>query len=47
MPKLTKTLIEKTKPDPNKEIFLWDEELPGFGLRLSTLSLEMATDRPK
>jgi len=34
MPKLTKTLIEKTRPEPDKEVFLWDEELPGFGLRL-------------
>jgi len=32
--KLTMTVIERTQPDPNKEITLWDETLKGFGCRI-------------
>ena len=34
MPKLTKKVVESAKPDPARDLFLWDSELPGFGLRL-------------
>ena len=34
MPKLTKRIVEATKPNAHREVFLWDTELPGFGLRL-------------
>lgn len=33
MPKLTKRLVDATKPE-EKELFVWDEELRGFGLRV-------------
>jgi integrase len=35
MPKLTKRFLEAIKPDQNgKDVFAWDRELRGFGLRL-------------
>lgn len=34
MPKLTKRLIDATKSDPEKDYFIWDEEMPGFGIRI-------------
>lgn len=33
MPKLTKKFIDRIKSD-GKDTFLWDDELPGFGLRI-------------
>ena len=32
--KLTKRLIDQISPDPTRDLYLWDEELGGFGLRL-------------
>jgi len=32
--KLTKKTVEGIKPDPLKELFVWDSELKGFGLRV-------------
>jgi integrase len=32
--KLTKRTIDTTKPMPGRDVVLWDEELPGFGLRV-------------
>jgi integrase len=34
MPKLTKRVVEAVKLDPERELFIWDTELPGFGLRV-------------
>ncbi|MCH7521879.1 MAG: DUF4102 domain-containing protein, partial [Candidatus Marinimicrobia bacterium] len=35
MPKLTKKVVEKAKPDPDGgDVFLWDTALPGFGVRI-------------
>src|SRR6516165_8446047 len=34
MPKLTKRIADATKPAPDREIFRWDSELRGFGLRV-------------
>lgn len=33
MPKLTKQYVDKLKPD-GRDYFVWDKELPGFGLRI-------------
>jgi integrase len=33
MPKLTKRIVESTKPS-EKEVFLWDQEIRGFGVRI-------------
>jgi integrase len=33
MAKLTKRVVDRTRPGP-KDQFLWDDELPGFGLRV-------------
>jgi integrase len=32
--KLTKKTVESIKPDPLKDVFVWDSELKGFGLRV-------------
>lgn len=32
--KLTKRVVEGTAPDPVREIFLWDSQLAGFGVRI-------------
>jgi len=34
MPKLTKVVVDKLKPDPDKEVFAWDTELRGLGVRI-------------
>ncbi len=34
MPKLTKRTIDAAKPDPKGHYFIWDDEMPGFGLRV-------------
>src|SRR5688572_15832940 len=34
MPKLTKSVIEKLKPLAERDQFVWDSALPGFGLRV-------------
>lgn len=34
MPKLTKRIIDGLKPDPVSELFAWDSELKGFGVRI-------------
>lgn len=34
MPKLTKTVVDKLKPEPNREVYAWDSELRGFGVRM-------------
>jgi integrase len=35
MPKLTKRVIDGMNANPAKDIFLWDEELKGFGLKVT------------
>lgn len=32
--KLTKRLVQQIEPKPNIEVFVWDSELPGFGVRV-------------
>ncbi len=34
MAKLTKTIIDVAKPDAKADVWLWDPELPGFGVRV-------------
>jgi integrase len=34
MPKLTKRIVDATHADQSKDVMVWDEELPGFGLRV-------------
>src|SRR5262249_36436039 len=34
MPKLTKRIVDAAKPSTGRELFLWDDELRGFGLRV-------------
>jgi integrase len=34
MPKLTKTIVEKAPSNRQRDYFLWDSKLPGFGLRV-------------
>ncbi len=34
MSKLTKRTVEAARPDPSRDVFLWDTQLPGFGLRV-------------
>jgi integrase len=34
--KLTKRVLDTVKPDPSRVVFLWDEEVPGFGLRITS-----------
>jgi integrase len=32
--KLTKRVLDNAKPHPTRDVFLWDDEAPGFGLRI-------------
>jgi integrase len=34
MPKLTKRIVDAIRPDPGRDVFLWDDELKGFGVRV-------------
>ncbi|HUI19959.1 MAG TPA: Arm DNA-binding domain-containing protein, partial [Methylocella sp.] len=34
MPKLTKRFVDTLQPDPAKDLFFWDSELAGFGIRV-------------
>src|SRR5215213_645543 len=34
MPKLTKRTIDATHPKPDRDVFVWDDELPAYGLRV-------------
>src|SRR5262245_48999889 len=34
MPKLTKRSIDAARPAARGDVFLWDGQLPGFGLRI-------------
>jgi hypothetical protein len=34
MAKISKTTIDKIEPDPDRDVFLWDDELRGFGVRV-------------
>jgi len=34
MPKLTKRTIDAAHPNPDRDVFVWDDELPAYGLRV-------------
>jgi len=34
VPKLTKRVCDAAKPDPARDVYVWDDELPGFALRV-------------
>ena len=34
MPKLTKRIVEGFKPNLERDAMLWDEDIPGFGVRV-------------
>ena len=34
MPKLTKRTVDTIRPDPGGDVFIWDDELKGFGVRV-------------
>jgi integrase len=34
--KLTKRTLDSMKPKPTHDVFLWDDEVPGFGLRIKS-----------
>src|SRR5262245_19043133 len=34
--KLTKRNLDTVKPRPTHDVFLWDDEVPGFGLRIKS-----------
>jgi integrase len=34
MPKLTKRTVDSIRADPGRDVFAWDDEVPGFGLRV-------------
>jgi integrase len=34
--KLTKRALDALKPNPTRDVFLWDHEVPGFGLRIKS-----------
>src|SRR5688572_492231 len=34
MPKITKRTVDAVSPDPARDVVLWDDVLPGFGLRV-------------
>jgi hypothetical protein len=34
MPKLTKRTIDATHPNAGRDVFVWDDELPAYGLRV-------------
>src|SRR2546423_15358298 len=34
MARLTKRVVDATEPDPRADVFVWDGELRGFGLRV-------------
>jgi integrase len=31
---LTKLVVERTEPDPTRDLFVWDSKVPGFGARI-------------
>ena len=31
---LTKLIVEKTGPEPGRDLFVWDSKVPGFGVRV-------------
>ena len=31
---LTKLVVERTEPDPTRDVFVWDSKVPGFGVRI-------------
>ena len=31
---LTKLVVERTDPDPTRDLFVWDSKVPGFGVRI-------------
>ena len=38
--KLTKRTVDSLAYDPHKEIFYWDDEVPGFGIRIKSTGVK-------
>src|SRR5579859_4621253 len=34
MPKITKTLVDRLRPEGGRDLFVWDDDLRGFGVRM-------------
>jgi len=34
MPKITKRLVDSLRPDPERDVWAWDDEIKGFGVRV-------------
>ena len=38
--KFTKRAILDLQPDPSRDVYVWDDELPGFGLRVKPTGVQ-------
>ncbi len=36
MPKLTKRIVEALERDPDRDVFMWDTDVRGFGVRVKS-----------
>ena len=46
MPKLTQRTVQAVKPRADREVFIWDDEIPGFGLRIKSTGAKSFLEHP-